>query len=148
MYTDMYITPNDVSFAHLKFAEGSTTAVTSGWFDIPAADGGIFKGLTHASWQCNIATGNIDLGSKILCPAGHDMASFEDTGRASPPRPAFANGSMAWNIPWQYSADSGNTFITFDTRQQSTTINASGDATLSKGGVSVSNLINDPDHGF
>ncbi len=114
-----YLTPTDVSFSKLKFAEGTVNAVATGYF---APLNGKAHPPTATPIQisgCNITTG---------CIAGDDVV---DTNDDSPP---FAIGDFLWAIPWQYQLNAG-ALTTFTTANQHITSDAAGTATIEKAGA-------------
>jgi len=132
----IYLTPTDVSFASLKFQEGSATAVATGYF--ATANGQLHPaGPLIAISNCNTTTGCTGAGDQV----GPDLWP-----------PPFSTGDFVWQLPWQYQIPTGAlTVFTTATHHQTAAASGANDglATIEKAGAGpFSKLASDPTSGF
>jgi hypothetical protein len=116
----VYLEPTDVSFANLQFAEGTDTAVASGFF---AAS----NGAVHPPTNPPVSIGSCDsvLGCEVIA------TDTIDSGDNPPP---FSVGDFLWQIPWQYKSSTGS-LTAFTTVYHHETADATGKGTIEKGGA-------------
>jgi hypothetical protein len=117
----IFLDPTDVSFANLQFAEGSVSAVASGYF-------ASLNGSSHPPTTPPASIGSCDsvIGCQVL-----GVVDTVDTNDDPPP---FSTGDFLWAIPWQYQAP-GGVLTTFTTANHHSTANAAGTATIQKAGA-------------
>ena len=117
----------------LWFVEGTCPATVTGYWS--------GKGHDHRPAPAvPVLLGNITTG----CSAGRDQA----TTKINPPPYSgwfWSAGTWEWPISWYYGFSSGSAADTqFDTANHHMEIDASGNVTISKQGVSVTRAVADP----
>lgn len=132
----IYLTPTDVSFASLKFQEGTANAVATGYF--ASANGQVHPaGPLVAISNCNTQTGCTGAGDEV----GPDLWP-----------PPFSTGDFVWQLPWQYQIPAGTLAVfTTATHHQTAAAQGANDglATIEKAGAGpFSKLASDPTSGF
>ena len=120
----IYILPADVSFLNLQFKEDEVEATATGWLTF-------LNGVGHSPGGSSaITSGNIDTGAYVFRP---DQVR---TGAYGGPGTTYADGNVAWEIPWNYSII-GGTWHHFATATQAADSNSTGRARISKAGSGV-----------
>jgi hypothetical protein len=129
----IYLTPVDVSFARLKFEEGTATAVATGFF--ASANGQLHSaGPLIAVSGCNTTTG---------CTGGDDQVGPDGWA------PPFSTGDFVWHLPWQYQTPAGGALNMFTAVTHHQTADGNGLATIEKAGAGpFSKLASDPTSTF
>jgi hypothetical protein len=128
----VYLDPKNVSFQNIQVSEDVAPGA-------PAQTTGYFTGVTTPHpvgpntqiLQCNTTTG-CRLINEDTCYMFHP----------SSPTP-YAPGTYKWSIPWYYDSGGGSVSLGY-TVDQLLTSDASGKATISKGGASISFNVDDP----
>jgi len=125
----VYFEPKNVSFKNISFSEGECAAETLGYL--------YGVGTPHAAGSEN---------QILLCNGSTGCRGFnEDTcymfHPETPSPTPYGDGFWNWPIPWFYH--SGGTPGSLFTVNQLLTTDESGNATISKGGVSVTFGVND-----
>jgi hypothetical protein len=97
----IYIQPDAVSFYNIKFAEGQTNAITTGYFIYD-------QGHPHVPGAPSLTLGVVP-GKGTLCE------SYDVTGGTTQGAP-YTNGTFTWHIPCYYITPRGTTnyFTTVD----------------------------------
>lgn len=126
----VYLEPKTVSFKNITITEGACDATTSGYLaglGTPHA-----AGTPNQILLCNGSTG---------CRGQNEdtVYLFHPTNPSPTP---YGTGSWTWPIPWYYDNPGGDPVQWFTVNQVLTT-DDSGNATISKGGVSVTFGVND-----
>jgi len=136
LQTDIYLTPDDVSFENVQYHE----------VDVPAVANGVyapFNGVGHDPHPATITVNGVvtGLGSKAN---GIDSIYSGDPGTAPP----FAPGSITFDIPYEFQVGAG-AFKRFTTVRQQSTLAADGvTLTSSKAGASITIKVTDPTSTF
>ncbi|MGB7209699.1 MAG: hypothetical protein WBD27_13635 [Pyrinomonadaceae bacterium] len=125
----IYFEPKTVSFKNIAFSEGACDAQTAGY--LSSATSPHAAGQQSQILLCNGSTG---------CRGFNEDTCYMFHPENPSPTP-YGSGSKNWPIPWSYhyGSESGSLFIV----NQLLTSDASGNATISKGGVSVTFNVND-----
>jgi hypothetical protein len=116
----IFLEPTDVSFVNLQFAEGTNTAVASGFF--ASANGEVHQASNPplAIFPCDSV-----LGCQVH---GGDQVDSDDNP------PPFSVGDFLWQIPWQYQSSTGS-LTNFTIVYHHETADANGKGTIAKGGA-------------
>ena len=123
--------PADVSFYNIETREQDVAAVASGAYSV-------WSGIGHSPNSSFISSGTAVAGVGTPMNGVDNIYSGDPGG--SPP---FAPGVLTFNIPWEFRVGAGTPKV-FATVQHRQSINAAGDVTISKGGVSVTARRGDP----
>ena len=118
----VYLDPKNVSFKNIQVSEG----------DAPAETTGYFSGITtphSAGPNTPILLCNITTGCRLL----NEDTVYMDRNPSPTP---YAAGTYKWSIPWYYDSGGGSVSLGFSV-DQILTSDASGNATISKAGASV-----------
>jgi hypothetical protein len=129
-----YVKPDDVSFEGVTVREKRCRAVCTGYF-LPQ------NGQEHVPGS-DVTLGPVVAG-KGSPIQGTDTIQGGDGGIGPP----YSDGTFTWPIPWEYQVGGGTPKV-FITVNHVKTIDASGALTLSKGGVTVSKALNDPNSDY
>ncbi|MDR2346835.1 MAG: hypothetical protein LBE18_12300 [Planctomycetaceae bacterium] len=126
MNTVSYLRPTDVSFYNTKVGEGTCVGIGTG-SQVP------YSGLVHPSWKDDVSNGDILLGCSVKGPnPGPPPYDF-----ISDIQPVTVGvGTFTWNIPWEYSCNSGNN-LSFTTVIHQSVFDGNRGVKLSKAGNSV-----------
>jgi hypothetical protein len=135
--TNIFITPNTVSFKNIEVVENDCESKVDGFFLGTALDG-----VHHAGHGAGspVSVGDCvpGKGSQV---GGHDTASTG--GSVAAIAKPFSDGTFDWPIPWAFRVQHGDWKV-FTTVHQDFTINAAGDMTVSKGGAVGFAALGDP----
>lgn len=136
LQTDIYFTPDNVSFQNVLYHE----------LDVPAVATGVyapFNGVGHSPNPAPLSVNGVvpGLGSKVN---GIDNIYSGDPGTPAP----FAPGSITFDIPYEFKVGTG-AFKRFATVRQQSTLAADGvTLTSSKAGASIAIKVGDPTSTF
>jgi hypothetical protein len=128
MKTSAYITPATVSFENIDISEGDAVGTVTGYFVGTSLDGIHHAGHGAGIWA-TIGTVVAGKGSQL------DGIDNPASGHCNFGLP-YSAGSFDWPIPWSFRVGTGAA-KKFATVHHLMTINASGDMTISKAGVSA-----------
>lgn len=133
--TNIYITPDTVSFENIEICESDCAAVVTGYFVGTLLDGIHHAGHGAGNWVRvgQVTTGK---GSKVLA---QDTVQSGACNFGLP----YAVGTFDWPIPWIFRVGSG-TAKQFTVVDQRFTIDAGGAMTASKAGAQGNASLNDP----
>ncbi len=135
-YGMCYLTPGDVSFAAVSVYEDTCPSTTTGYYTLRYGT----PGPVHPLGSANPCDHNIDPYANRRNVFGQDNIS-SDPHHATQQLP-FSEGTFTWTIPWIFQCGTNKKQIATMTHRA--TINASGDMTISKGGVMASAKFSDP----
>jgi hypothetical protein len=133
--TNIYITPDTVSFANIEISEDDAVGIVTGYFVGTPYDGIRHAGRGAGSWhslRSHVAGKGTQVAGQDTAQSGH--CNFKTT---------YANGTFDWPIPWLFRVGSGSA-KQFAIATHRMTINAAGDMTISKAGASGSARLADP----
>ncbi len=115
----IHFLPRDVSFFELEFREGSAPAIGAGYF-------APLNGALHPTGNWALTLGaNLAKGTPVMT-----LDTIEHEGG-----PPYSNGSLRWNIPWQYRVAGTTTVRTLTTATHQSDITAAGRCTITKKGA-------------
>ncbi len=137
--TNIYITPDTVSFVNITISEDDCGGIVTGYFVGSSLDGIRHAGHGAGNWV-GLSNHVAGKGTQIR---GQDTAQSGHCNFGTP----YAAGTFDWPIPWLFRVGSGASKL-FATVHQGFTINASGDMTVSKAGANGSALLADPSSNY
>ncbi len=137
--TNIYITPDTVSFEEITISEDDCGGAVTGYFVGTALDGVRHAGHGAGS-EVGVGAVVAGKGSKVQ---GQDTAQSGSCNFGTP----YAAGTFDWPIPWLFKVG-GGAFKKFATVHQRFTIDASGDMTVSKAGATGSTRMTDANSSY
>ncbi len=137
--TNIYITPDSVSFVKVEVSEDNAVGVVTGYFVGTPSDGMQHAGHGAGTWAQLLR----HVAGKGTQVNGEDNIKTGHCNYGTP----YRNGTFDWPIPWVFRVGSG-TAKRFTIVHHKETINSAGDMTVSKGGASGSARLTDPSSNF
>jgi hypothetical protein len=137
----IYILPDDVSFSVIRIIEDRAEAIADGYYESERNDVHLRKKDPQSGKDIWMFMGEHKEG--FGTPVYGDDKVTTDTDHGTD----YKTGSFIWDIPWLYRIGDGPE-IPFTTVQHRKTIDAEGTVTISKGGVSVTHRLDDPESHF
>ncbi len=125
--TDIYISPDTVSFENIEISEDDCAGIVTGYFTGTPLDGVQHAGHGAGTW---VGVGSCVAG-KGSTVGGQDTAQSGYCNFGVP----YANGTFDWPIPWLYRVSGDANEKGFTVVHQQFTIDASGDMSVSKAGA-------------
>lgn len=135
---DIFVLPNNVSFANLWFYEAEIGATANGWLSFLNTQG---HGANTSA--LGIGFGNIGTGARVISDGDEVFSGKRGEAEHGP----YATGRVNWAIPWYFSVTGGGgTWHIITTVNQTATSTSTGRCTIQKdGSVTIVTELGDPD---
>jgi YD repeat-containing protein len=132
----LYVGPTNVSFKNVQIREDAVPGFGTGYFAYQTGD-------MHEPQVVPAPLEDVVVPGK-----GTRVIPLDEVQAGSDNHLPYTDGSFTWEIPWRFRVGSGVLSPPFWNSTHLKSIDATGKMTLTKGGVTVSAELNDPDSDY